>query len=41
MHTDWVVLVQHDTIVQAGPMRFKLPADTKIIELPKSTLLPD
>ena len=40
MHTDWVVLVQHDTIVQAGPMRFKLPADTKIIELPKSTLLP-
>ena len=40
MHTDWVVLVQKDTIVQAGPMRFKLPADTKIIELPNTTLLP-
>jgi imidazolonepropionase-like amidohydrolase len=40
MHTDWVVLVQKDTIVQAGPMRFKLPGDTKIIELPNTTLLP-
>ncbi len=40
MHTDWVVLVHKDTIVQAGPMRFKLPADTKIIELPNTTLLP-
>ena len=40
MHTDWVVLVQNDTIVQAGPMRFKLPGDTKIIELPNTTLLP-
>lgn len=40
MHSDWVVLVQSDTIVQAGPMRFKLPADTKIIELPNCTLMP-
>ncbi|MBC7848624.1 MAG: amidohydrolase family protein [Chitinophagaceae bacterium] len=40
MHTDWVVLIQGDSIVQAGPMRFKLPADTKIIELPNQTLLP-
>lgn len=40
MHTDWVVLVNNDTIVQAGPMRFKLPAGTKIIELPNGTLLP-
>lgn len=40
MHQDWVVLVQHDSIVQAGPMRFKLPADTKVIELPNTTLMP-
>ncbi len=40
MHNDWVVLIQQDTIVAAGPMSFKLPAGTKIIELPNSTLLP-
>lgn len=40
MHSDWVVLIQQDTIVAAGPMSFKLPAGTKIIELPSSTLLP-
>lgn len=40
MHTDWVVLVQQDTIVAAGAMSFKLPPGTKIIELPNSTLLP-
>ncbi len=40
MHTDWVVLVNGDTIVQAGPLKFKLPGTTKIIELPNSTLLP-
>ena len=40
MHHDWVVLVQNDSIVQAGPMRFKLPADTRIIELNNCTLLP-
>lgn len=40
MQTGWVVLVQHDSIVAAGPMQFKLPADTKIIELKGMTLLP-
>ena len=40
MHADWVVLVNGDTIVQAGPLKFKLPGATKIIELPNSTLLP-
>ncbi len=40
MHNDWVVLVNGDTIVQAGPLRFKLPGATKIIDLPHSTLLP-
>jgi imidazolonepropionase-like amidohydrolase len=40
MHTGWVVLVRGDSIVQAGDMNFKLPADTKVIELPGCTLLP-
>jgi imidazolonepropionase-like amidohydrolase len=40
MHTDWVVLIKNDTIAAAGPMQFKLPADTKIIELKNATLLP-
>ena len=40
MHNDWVVLVNGDTIVQAGPLKFKLPGATKIIDLPHSTLLP-
>ncbi len=40
MHNDWVVLVNGDTIIQAGPLRFKLPGTTKIIDLPHSTLLP-
>lgn len=40
MHNDWVVLIQADTIVEAGPMRFKLPANTRIIDLPNTTLLP-
>lgn len=40
MHTDWVVLVQGHKIEAAGPMQFKLPATTKIIELPDQTLLP-
>jgi imidazolonepropionase-like amidohydrolase len=40
MHNDWVVLIQADTIVEAGPMRFKLPANTRVIELPNTTLLP-
>ena len=40
MHTGWVVLIKNDTIAAAGPMQFKLPADTKIIELKNATLLP-
>lgn len=40
MHKDWVVLVKNDTIAAAGPMKFKLPAGTKIIELKNTTLLP-
>lgn len=40
MHIGWVVLVKHDTIAAAGSMNFKLPAGTKIIELPNATLLP-
>ncbi len=40
MHTDWVVLVSGDSISLVGPLRIKLPADTRIIELPKATLLP-
>ncbi len=39
-YTDWVVLVKNDSIVQAGPMRFKLPAGTQVIELKGMTLLP-
>lgn len=40
MHTGWVVLIKNDTIAAAGPMNFKLPAGTKIIELKNSTVLP-
>jgi imidazolonepropionase-like amidohydrolase len=40
MHSDWVVLIKNDTIAAAGPMKFKLPAGTKIIELRNTTLLP-
>ena len=40
MHTGWVVLVKNDTIAAAGPMKFKLPAGTKIIELKNATLMP-
>ncbi|MFZ6819771.1 amidohydrolase family protein [Undibacterium sp. Ji22W] len=40
MHTDWVVLVKNNKIVEAGAMRFKLAADTQIIELKGMTLLP-
>lgn len=40
MHTGWVVLVKGDTIEAAGNMNFKLPATTRIIELPGTTLLP-
>ncbi len=40
MHSDWVVLVQNNRIVEAGDMRFKLAADTKVIELKGMTLMP-
>jgi imidazolonepropionase-like amidohydrolase len=40
MHKDWVVLVHGNKIEQAGPMMFKLPAATRVIQLPGSTLLP-
>ena len=40
LHEDWVVLVKNNIIEQAGPMSFKLPADSKIIELKGMTLLP-
>lgn len=40
MHNDWVVLISGDSISLAGPLRIKLPAGTRIIELPKATLMP-
>ena len=40
MHTDWVVVVHGNTIEAAGSMNFKLPANTRIIELKGTTLLP-
>src|SRR5215217_3405980 len=40
MHNDWVVLVHGNKIEQAGAMAFKLPANTRIIELKGATLLP-
>ena len=40
MHKDWVVLVNGNKIEAAGPMQFKLPANTRVIELKGATLLP-
>ncbi len=40
MHTGWIVLVKGSTIEAAGEMQFKLPADTRVIELKGCTLLP-
>ncbi len=40
MQTGWVVLVKNNIIEQAGPMSFKLPAGSKIVELKGYTLLP-
>jgi imidazolonepropionase-like amidohydrolase len=40
MQTNWVVLVRGNVIEQAGEMRFKLPGNTKIVELKGCTLLP-
>jgi imidazolonepropionase-like amidohydrolase len=40
MHSDWIVLVKGKKIEACGAMTFKLPANTRIIELPGATLLP-
>ena len=40
MHSDWIVLVKGNTIEAAGSMKFKLPANTRVIELKGTTLLP-
>ncbi|MCO6498344.1 MAG: amidohydrolase family protein [Chitinophagaceae bacterium] len=40
IHTDWVVLVKGNKIAEAGPMTFKLPAGTKVLDLKGTTLLP-
>ncbi|GAA4731852.1 metal-dependent hydrolase family protein [Flavisolibacter ginsenosidimutans] len=40
MHTGWIVLVHNNAIEAAGDMKFKLPANTRIIELKGTTLLP-
>ena len=40
LHRDWVVLVKGNKIEAVGGMTFKLPASTRVIELPGTTLLP-
>ncbi|HET7897333.1 MAG TPA: amidohydrolase family protein, partial [Flavisolibacter sp.] len=40
LHNDWVVLVHGNKIENAGPMTFKLPAETRVIDLKGTTLLP-
>jgi len=40
MHADWVVLVRGNKIENAGVINFKLPANTRIVELKGATLLP-
>ena len=40
MHTNWVVLVKGNEIEEAGEMTFKLPANTRVIEMKGATLLP-
>ena len=40
MHADWVVLVKNNKIEDAGSMKFKLPANTQVVELKGCTLLP-
>jgi imidazolonepropionase-like amidohydrolase len=40
MHSGWVVLVHNNKIEQAGDMNFKLPANTRVINLKGATLLP-
>jgi imidazolonepropionase-like amidohydrolase len=40
MHADWIVLIKGNKIEACGAMTFKLPANTRVIELPGTTLLP-
>lgn len=40
MHSDWIVLVHGNKIENAGAMNYKLPANTRVIELKGTTLLP-
>ena len=40
MHTGWIVLVKGKTIEAAGSMTFKLPANTRVIEMKGTTLMP-
>ncbi|RYZ29150.1 MAG: amidohydrolase family protein [Chitinophagaceae bacterium] len=40
MHNNWIVLVKGNKIEAAGSMNFKLPANTRVIELKGTTLLP-
>ena len=40
MHNNWVVLVKGNKIENAGSMNFKLPSNTRVIELKGTTLLP-
>jgi imidazolonepropionase-like amidohydrolase len=40
MHEDWIVLIKGNKIEAAGSINFKLPANTRIIELKGTTLLP-
>ncbi|MFN2438943.1 MAG: amidohydrolase family protein [Chitinophagaceae bacterium] len=40
MRNDWVVLIKGNKIEAVGSMNFKLPSNTRIIELKGSTLLP-
>lgn len=40
MHNDWTVLVHGNKIEAVGNMAFKLPANTRVIELKGTTLLP-
>ena len=39
-HEGWIVLVKNNIIEQTGPMNFKLPAGSQIIDLKGMTLLP-
>ncbi|MDQ6610664.1 MAG: amidohydrolase family protein [Bacteroidota bacterium] len=40
MHNDWIVLVHGNKIEAAGSMNYKLPSNTRIIDLKGTTLLP-